>query len=172
MAHVGGLVLVGTGLGLAGFSLYHLLAGKKVDGGSVKAKSAAANPAAVPALSTAAAATSAGFDLTPCASHGAYKSNAACVTAYQGALDYLSTALAKPAWAVLATGKLDSATTAAVKAFQADNPPLKVDGEAGKDTTEKMGALLAANPAPATAPAPTSTTTAPTADVSTTVATS
>ena len=86
----------------------------------------------------------AGFDLTPCAVHGGYMAPA-CVIAYQGALTYLATTLGKPAWTPTLSGTLDAATTAAVTAFQGDNPPLKVDGKAGKATAAKIIALVTAN---------------------------
>jgi putative peptidoglycan binding protein len=153
VSRAAGFVLLAAGCGAAGFSLVALLK-----------QSAAATPGPTPppAKTTGPATTlpraavtpgaPGGFDMSPCSAKGAYKLPA-CVTAYQGGLSYLSSVLGKPAWAAPATGKLDPATTAAVKAFQGANPPLKVDGEAGKETTAAISALIAANPPTVAAPA-------------------
>jgi murein L,D-transpeptidase YcbB/YkuD len=155
MSRTIGLVVMAAGVGVIGLSLHELLVPGKAKAGTgpTTLPPAVGKMQGLPSKNAPAVTASVmgSFDLTPCAVHGAYKSNPACIAAYQSALSYLSSTLNKPLWSVPTSGQFDAATMAAVKAFQSDTPPLKVDGKVGKSTTAAISGLVAAN-LPATAP--------------------
>lgn len=82
------------------------------------------------------------FQLTPYPGTGAWQSNSAYISQYQGALTYLAAKMGKASYDPGGvTGSFNDATKSAVEAFQADHG-LKVDGD-GTDTGEALAAAVA-----------------------------
>jgi len=85
---------------------------------------------------------------------GAYANNSPYILAYQKVLAFLAAATKHPHWSPGGLdGKFGPLTSAAVKAFQADNGLSPQDGEMGAATASLANALLTGQ-APTPAPAP------------------